>query len=1079
VSRRGRGSSPRRVESLMRVLHACWSSGRLHFWGEGAPAGENGHDGAHPFALQPGALEELFQGAPESSRPGEPADLEILLPTLDGEPRPSATLAHELGEDAYDEGGAPPALHSWRVPTVTLTARGAARYLLAVGDVDGTEPPPAAQGASMRWFLVAAGFARRLIAAQRFVPEAEETADYRLMGLWRPWLLDEPACDETARLVRAMPPSARCVADSFEHHPWRIAEDFLDRTVDALCRTALVEEELVDAIEDRDPSDPHVAWLGGLLGEHRVLDAGAERSRTVSRGVRSWLGRLDASESESEWRLALALEEPLVEADEAPPDATASGTSLHGSGQGEETAAWTLRLGIAPAGEPERAVDASELWIGGVRPASGASGDVLLAELARASRICPRLEAALSEAEPTALTLTTGEAYEFLRDEAPLLREQGCTVEAPSWWGEEASRVGLTLEINPVDGSRGAGGAEGVGLDALVTFQWRLAVGDRVLTADEFQRLAEQRSGLIQVGGRWIELRPDDAEAALSLVRSEPAGETTAREALRLALSTGPDGRDLPLHIQAGGWLDTLLGGTDEAVRFEEVDQPEGFRGSLRRYQRRGVSWLAFLDRLGLGACLADDMGLGKTIELLALLLHEKERAAEETDGAVAAEDVGSALGPTLIVAPMSVIGNWRREAERFAPGLRVRLHHGVDRPSGERFAEAALDSDAVITTYALAHRDVDDLAQVRWRRVVLDEAQNIKNPNAKQTRSIQSLSASRRIALTGTPVENRLSELWSIMEFCNPGFLGSAGEFQRRFAAPIERRRDRRRAEALRTLTRPFILRRLKTDPQVTTDLPEKIETREFTALSPEQASLYERTVEQMLRDTEGAEGMRRRGLVLAALIKLKQICNHPAQALREAAGGEHGPPAAARSGKCVRLREMLDEALGAGDQALVFTQFRQMGHILARMLRHDLDREVLFLHGGVPQAQRDRMVERFQQGDGSAPIFILSLKAGGLGMNLTAASHVFHFDRWWNPAVEDQATDRAHRIGQTRTVHVHKFVVSGTLEERIDQMIEQKSDLAERIIGSGERWLTELSTDQLRDLVTLRRDAVMEGWS
>jgi SNF2 family DNA or RNA helicase len=454
----------------------------------------------------------------------------------------------------------------------------------------------------------------------------------------------------------------------------------------------------------------------------------------------------------------------------------------------------------------------------------------------------------------------------------------------------------------------------------------------------------------------------------------------------------------------------------------------------------------------------------------------------------------------------MSVLGNWHRELTRFAPELSVHVHHGLERPQGERFLHLAQRSDVVVTTYALVTRDKELLNQVEWRRVVLDEAQHIKNPPTKQTAAIRALRTRFRIALTGTPVENRLSELWSIMEFCCPGYLGTQADFRKRFALPVERHRDKRQAERLRQLVRPFILRRLKTDPNVISDLPPLVETRQQIPLTPEQASLYEQVVNDMLKRVDQAEGIRRRGLVLSALVKLKQICNHPAHFLREgmapaapaedeADGTPEGESAEAaprivvpkgivradrlsgRSGKSIRLLEMLEELVAAGDRALIFTQYRQMGHLLVQMIRQDLDVEALFLHGGTPQAKRDQLVQRFQSEDPAVPIFVLSLKAGGVGLNLTAANHVFHYDRWWNPAVENQATDRAFRIGQLRTVNVHKMITVGTLEERIDQMIEQKTELASQIIGSGEQWLTELNTSQLRDLLSLRGGSVEEA--
>jgi SNF2 family DNA or RNA helicase len=411
-----------------------------------------------------------------------------------------------------------------------------------------------------------------------------------------------------------------------------------------------------------------------------------------------------------------------------------------------------------------------------------------------------------------------------------------------------------------------------------------------------------------------------------------------------------------------------------------------------------------------------------------------------------------------------------------------VHIHHGADRPTGDQLLRAAHESDVVITTYSLISRDRDSMLAVAWHRIVLDEAQYIKNPPTKQTSTIRALKTTRRVALTGTPVENRLSELWSIMEFCNPGYLGPAAEFRRRFAIPVERHRDQHRAEQLRRMVRPFVLRRLKTDPKVITDLPACTTTREYSTLTPEQAAQYEKAVRQMLGQVSRSEGIQRRGLVLATLVKLKQICNHPALMESKETSSFTEPEAPGllshRSGKTRRLLAMLEEVVATGDRALVFTQFRRMGHLLAAMIQHDLDTKVLFLHGGTPPAKRQEMIDRFQDPLGDVPIFVLSLKAGGLGLNLTAANHVFHFDRWWNPAVENQATDRAFRIGQTRNVHVHKFVCLGTLEERIDQMIEQKTELAENIIGSGEDWLTQLDAGQLRDLLMLRDVGVeMEG--
>ena len=414
------------------------------------------------------------------------------------------------------------------------------------------------------------------------------------------------------------------------------------------------------------------------------------------------------------------------------------------------------------------------------------------------------------------------------------------------------------------------------------------------------------------------------------------------------------------------------------------------------------------------------------------------------------------------------MVGNWKKEAERFTPELPVLIHHGGQRARGEAFTKKVKEHALVLSSYALLHRDREIFQKVDWGGIVLDEAQNIKNPETKQAQAARALPADYRIALTGTPVENHVGDLWSILEFLNPGFLGNQTEFRRRFFVPIQANRDLEAAERLKRLTGPFVLRRLKTDRTIIADLPDKLEMKVFCNLTREQASLYQAVVDEAGKAIDEAEGIQRKGMILATLMKLKQVCNHPAQFLKD------NSPIPGRSGKLARLTEMLEEALQANDRALVFTQFTEMGEPVQRHLQDEFGREVLFLHGGTPAKQRTRMVERFQNDPNGPQVFLLSLKAGGTGLNLTAAHHVFHFDRWWNPAVENQATDRAFRIGQTRNVQVHKFLCVGTLEEKIDEMIERKKEVAARVVGTGEGWLTELSNAQLKDLFALRQEAI-----
>jgi SNF2 family DNA or RNA helicase len=561
-----------------------------------------------------------------------------------------------------------------------------------------------------------------------------------------------------------------------------------------------------------------------------------------------------------------------------------------------------------------------------------------------------------------------------------------------------------------------------------------------------------------------VELDDRHLKAALKFLDARQSGTMTGADVLGAALGgdgLGADGRphDLPLtEVDADGWLGDLLSGQADE-RLGPAQTPAGFRGTLRPYQQRGLSWLSFLGRLGVGAVLADDMGLGKTVQLLSMLW------AERVENEFVRDD---AARPTLLICPMSLVGNWQREGERFTPELAVHVHHGADRLAGAELATAMASADLVITTYQTVVRDLAALSEASWARVVCDEAQAIKNHLSQQAKAVRSLPGASRIALTGTPVENQLSELWSIMEFANPGMLGTEKSFRERFAVPIERHGSAEAAQELRRITQPFVLRRLKTDKSIISDLPEKQEMKVWCNLTQEQASLYAATVTDMLsRIDDVSDDITRRGLVLATMAKLKQVCNHPAHLLGD------GSRLPGRSGKLARLEEICEEVVADGDKALCFTQYAEFGRMLQPYLSARIGCPVLFLHGGTAKKQRDAMVARFQEAD-EPLLFLLSLKAGGTGLNLTAANHVIHVDRWWNPAVEDQATDRAFRIGQRRDVQVRKFVCVGTLEERIDAMIEQKKALAEQIVGTGESWLTGLSTAALREVLTLSPVAV-----
>ncbi len=679
--------------------------------------------------------------------------------------------------------------------------------------------------------------------------------------------------------------------------------------------------------------------------------------------------------------------------------------------------------------------------------------------MGRAARLCEPIKQTLSTASPSACTLDPIQAFEFIKATASRLQDNGFGVTLPENLVDptkaSASRLGLKVKAMAPPRKQ-----QRLGLQSLLNFEWELSIGGQSVSQSEFEQLIAQQTPLVEVNGQWVELRPMDVKAAQSFFTSrQTKNKLSVEEVLRISSGDGQLIDKLPVvDFQASGKLDELITTlTTGNQSLEEIDEPDGFKGKLRPYQARGVSWLSFLEQWGLGACLADDMGLGKTIQLIAFLLNLKQQEVLSK--------------PVLLVCPTSVLSNWQREVNKFGPELKTLIYHGDKRPKGATFVKQSRDINLVITSYTLVYRDLKEFKRVEWQGLVLDEAQNIKNSDAKQSKAVREVESDFRIALTGTPVENRLAELWSIMDFLNPNYLGPKNFFQRRFATPIERYGDSDSLRTLRGLVQPFILRRLKTDRSIIQDLPDKQEMTVFCGLSAEQARLYQKAVDEALAAIDEADGVKRRGMILGLLVKLKQICNHPAQYLKQASLGKQR-----RSAKLQRLNEMLEEVISEGDRALIFTQFAEWGTLLQAHLKEHLGEEALFLYGSTSQPAREAMVDRFQQDPNGPKLFILSLKAGGVGLNLTRANHVFHFDRWWNPAVENQATDRAFRIGQTRNVQVHKFVCSGTLEERINDMIENKKALAEQVVGAGEQWLTELDTDQLRELLLLDRKAVID---
>lgn len=701
--------------------------------------------------------------------------------------------------------------------------------------------------------------------------------------------------------------------------------------------------------------------------------------------------------------------------------------------------------------------------------------------------------------------LTTDELLSFINDAVPRLRERGIIVMLPRMWRRQAVTAHMHLRDEE------ATAAPQLGLDHIVAFDWRVSIGDIDLTDKEMSDLVAAKSGLINLRGEWVladaasirsisqymeRLRKSSVGSVMSqlkqakqrLAAAKAAGDDTIEiehtiDELTAALDNPSSGeislkelRELnltaettdPIAVTGHDWQVSLIGG---AIRHElpaprRIPIPAGVTASLREYQRRGVDWMYWMARQGLGAVLADDMGLGKTLQLLALEAAERDNSEREPTAVESVGQVGK-VGPSLVIAPTSVVGNWAREAKKFTPHLKILVHHGTERKKDQEFLGTVTDYDIVITSYGVASRDYQLLGQQHWHRVTLDEAQHIKNSSTKISKAVRSLPADHRMALTGTPVENRLLELRAILDFCNPGILGSVSFFKHHFSKPIEVTGDEKKQEQLRNLTAPFILRRLKSDPAIIGDFPEKTETVITVDLTKEQAALYTAYVNDLTTQLEQAEGIGRRGLVLASLTKIKQICNHPAHFLGDGSpmlrGNHH------RSGKVEELMQIVENARDHGEKVLIFTQYKAFGDMLTPYLSDYYGQKIPFLHGGVSKSGRDIMVQQFQAPDG-APAMVLSLKAGGTGLNLTAANIVVHMDRWWNPAVENQATDRAYRIGQDKNVFVYKLITAGTVEERIHDIISGKSELAAAMIAQGEGWLTELSDAELATLLSYR---------
>ena len=1031
----------------MIVLHGTWclrkdNTRKFCFWGESSEGEikrpkrtrkQKAID--HPFQASEGEIVSALKSLEMTPSIVSREQMTALLPTGEGIPNASAPFL----DPQYYETKTDLKLIPWKVSCVLLPALETFIWLGLIPEKGEGSSPQLSIGQDIRFWSAAAKFGLELLTRQRFVPSVKDTTG-RLCAVWRPVINHTNDIERFALLAKSMPPVCRAFVTEGgkgNHNPYQLITDFLSFCIDEGIRKWL-SEGLSPGLKERLFGYDNLAslWLKALCSTNPEINGTTHQIKTLKESIPLWSEGVQVAGKELPWRTSFRLEEPESDGDK-----------------------WAISFHLQATDDKSLFLPAPTLWKKTKSTVKLLKGELEIAQerflqdIAKASRLFPPLEKSLQTAHPASAPINTEQSYTFLKEGAWLLEESGFNVLVPSWWAKGA-KPGIRLTVKSPKPSQGSTTGFFT-LSGLVDFDWQIAIGDEKLSKEELEKIAQLKLPLVQVRGRWVEINQNDIDSAMKFLNKIDKEGLNLGQALHLGLAGEGVGLDL-VGFDIKGWLKDVI---YKEIDFKELETPPGFKGELRPYQLRGYSWLAFLSEVGLGACLADDMGLGKTIQALALLLHKNGEKRRKRPP-----------GPVLLICPTSVVGNWRREIERFAPSIKILVHYGSERYSGREFLKRAKGHDLIISTYSLTLRDKEDFSKVSWEGVILDEAQNIKNPFAKQAQAVRTLARGYRIALTGTPVENRLTELWSIMEFLNPGYLGPLTSFRAKFANPIERYKSHETSERLRKLIQPFILRRLKTDKTIIKDLPEKVEIKVYCTLSREQVTLYQATVDDMMLKIEESKGINRKGLILSTLTKLKQVCDHPALFLQDRSDTPR------RSEKLNRLCEMMEEVLSEDDKALIFTQYVEMGKMLQKHLRSRFGREVLFLHGSIPAKMRDMMISRFQEERDGPPIFVLSIKAGGLGLNLTRANRVFHFDRWWNPAVENQATDRAFRIGQVKNVMAYKFVCLGTLEEKIDSMLEMKKRLAESIVGTDEGWLTELSNDMLRDIFTLRSEEAMQ---
>ncbi len=1021
----------------MRTLHLSFHDDMPHVWGELSDAQPkrrtSGAVAWHPRAARTRDLADAIEslGLAVHSPGAKRQPTIVWLPAAGDVPVPSTPLLNGSIDRRRRITLAP-----FRVETLPLELDDVL-VLAAALAADDQAARAFAPSPSFQWTDRFIRMIMGVVAREQILPGLQ-----RGVKGWESCWLPYPDEETQAALVahaERMPAVCRCMTPPAEAAPTiapaamcrRLEQRFTDRIV----RWSLEQLDRPHPASGRHASI-HDAWLASLAAAPAVAWPVEQDLVAFDTQLRQWARRVHLlARSPHAFCLRVAEPEP-----------------------GRTTSQWTIDYLLRSKSDPSLLLPLDVVWNQKSMPADmrahfGGDGlEFALLALGQAAALSPPIARSLESPHPACATCDGDALLRFLTVEADVLRQAGFDVRVPAWWTQRTrTRQSISLTVRATTPQMDA--ARGVSLDLAHSFDLGVALDGDEVSLEELRRLARHKSSIVEFRGKWTVVDHEAIARAVRTVERQMNGTLSGRELVHMALGAERRIGDLAIGtVSVTGWLGELIEGLKNREEWSLLPQPERFNGTLRPYQLRGFAWLAFLRRWHLGGCLADDMGLGKTVQTLAFMLHERNAGDQR---------------PVLLVCPTSVMNNWSREAAVFTPDLPVLVHHGSTRMKRDGFLAEVERHAIVVCSYGLLQRDIDFLSQVDWAGAIFDEAQFIKNPDTRQAKAARAIRAGYRFALTGTPVENHVGDLWSVMDLLNPGLLGTRSGFRTSFLRPIHMYGDAARAERLKSLTAPFILRRMKTDRSIISDLPDKLEAIEYCSLTREQASLYQAVLDKMERQIAQSSGMERRGIVLATLLRLKQICNHPALFLGD------GSQLEGRSGKLARLEEMLTDIRARGERTLVFTQFAEMGGALQSWVRTRFREEVFFLHGATPRAQRDDMVQRFQH-DAHAPhVFVLSLKAGGTGLTLTRANHVVHFDRWWNPAVETQATDRAFRIGQTRDVYVRTCVVAGTLEDRIHAMIESKRAIAASVVGTGEQWLTELSNDELFSLFRLGDDA------